>query len=84
MASRLGEYVRTLRHTGELTTRELAHAAECSQSFIVLIEKGERFPNLKRLWEMVDALDGEYAYALYLLCVDSGVPEEVAREATGQ
>ncbi len=84
MANHLGQYLRSLRQTKGLTTRQLGDMAGCSHSFITLLEAGERFPSLDRLWRIVKALDGDYSQAVSFLSLDSGVPEEIAREMAAQ
>lgn len=84
MSSYLGEYLRSLRNEKGLTTREVGEIAECSHTFVIRIERGERFPSIQRLWRMTSGLGGDFGRALFFLCLDSGVPEDVAREATGQ
>lgn len=82
LANALGNYLRNLRKSKGLTTRQLADMAGCDHSFVARLETGDRSPKLDLLWQLIELLDGHYGYALYLLCLDSGVPEEVAREAT--
>jgi len=84
MKKRLGEYLRGLRQRKNLSTRQLAAQAGCSASFITRLESGERGTSLHRLWELVNALDGDFLYALAALCVDEGVPEEVAASVAGK
>ncbi len=84
MKRHLGEYLRGLRQRKNLSTRQLAAQAGCSASFITRLESGERGTSLHRLWELVNALDGDFLYALAALCVDEGVPEEVAASVAGK
>lgn len=84
MTSHLGDYVRELRHERRLTTRQLGTAAACSASFIARLEVGKRYPNLDTLWRIIEALEGDFGKALFLLCLDAGVPEDVAHRATTQ
>lgn len=79
MSNRLGEYLRSLRQAKGLTTRQLSQVAQCSHSFITLIETGERAPSLGRLWQLVQVLDGDLNEAIFYLCLDVGIPEDVAR-----
>jgi transcriptional regulator with XRE-family HTH domain len=79
MSKHLGEYLRDLRHTKGLTTRQLAGSAGCSHAFVTLLESGQRFPSLDRLWRIVGALDGDLGTAFFLLCLDAGIPGEAAR-----
>jgi transcriptional regulator with XRE-family HTH domain len=79
MPTHLGAYLRELRQTRKWSTRWTAAELGCSHSYITLVELGERVPDLKRLWHMVDKLAGDYGSALFFLCVDSGVPEEAVR-----
>jgi transcriptional regulator with XRE-family HTH domain len=83
-SNHLGQYLRDLRQTKGLTTRQLGSITECNQSFITRLESGKRFTTLDRLWRIIDKLEGDFGHALYLLCLDAGVPAEVARKATGQ
>ena len=82
MGRRLGEYLRDLRHAKGLTTRQLGSMADCNCSFVTRLETGERSPGLNLLWRIVKALGGDFGQGLYLLCLDSEVPEDVARDAT--
>ena len=82
MANLLGRYLRDLRHGKGLSTRQLGSRAECNFSSISRLETGQRNPRLGLLWRIIEALDGDFGQALFLLCLDSGVPEEVARDAT--
>lgn len=82
MANRLGEYLQNLRHTKGLTTRKLGNLANYNHSFISRLESGERFPSLDRLWRLIEVLEGDFGQALFLLCLDSGVPERIVRKAT--
>lgn len=76
MAQQLGDYLRTLREIRGYTTRQLATRAGCSKSLIASVENGERFPSLARLWEITLALEGEFGQALFLLCIDAGIPAD--------
>lgn len=82
MTNHLGQYLRDLRQTKGLSLRQLSHITGCNHAFIGRLETGERFSSLDKLWQLVKALDGHFGHALYLLCLDAKVPEEVAREAT--
>ncbi len=82
MTNLLGEYLRGLRHAKAVTTRQLGGMAKCDCSGISRMEIGQRTPRLNLLWRIIEALDGDFGQALFLLCLDSGVPEEVARDAT--
>ena len=82
MGNRLGEYLRTLRHRKGLSTRQLATQAKCSASFITLLEQGQRQVRLDRLWQIVEVLEGDFHHALSLLCLDSGIPEEVIQSSS--
>jgi transcriptional regulator with XRE-family HTH domain len=82
MADRLGEYLQNLRHAKGLTTRKLGSLAHCNHSFISRLESGERLPSLDRLWQLIEVLEGDFGQALFLLCLDSGVPEGTAQKAT--
>lgn len=84
MAARLGKYLRDLRKEQGLTTAQVGEIAECDRSFISHIERGSKFPSLLRLWKITEGVEGDFAKALFFLCLDSGVPEDVARQATGQ
>lgn len=80
--SQLGEYLRTLRQARGLTSRQLGQLAGCSHSFITRLETGERLTNLGQLWQIVAKLEGDFGQVLFLLCLDSGVPEEIAHDST--
>ena len=72
----LGEYVRDLRRRKSLSTRQLGARAGCSASFITRLEKGDRYPSLDLLYQIVQALEGDFDYALSLLVFNSGIPED--------
>lgn len=74
----LGEYLQDLRRRTKLTTRQLGALAGCSASFVTRLEKGDRHPSLDILYQIVQALDGDFDYALSLLLFDSGIPEDRA------
>lgn len=80
MSNQLGEYLRQLRQAKGLTTRQLAAISGFNQSTITLLENGQRSASLGRLWRVVKALDGDFRQALYFLCLDADVPEEIAQE----
>lgn len=80
MSNSLGKYLRVLRDNKGLTTRQLSQAAACSHALVTLVEKGDRHPSLDRLWSWVQVLEGDFVRAVYLLCLDTGVPEEIAAE----
>ena len=80
MATQLAEHLRELRKGKNYTTYQLASAAGCSRPLITAIENGRRVPDLRRLWDITQALEGDFSQALYYLCVDAGIPSEaVAR-----
>lgn len=74
--TQLGNYLRGLRKAKGYTTRQLAKVGDCSQSLIVAVENGRRFPGLPRLWALTQVLEGDFSRALFFLCVDVGIPEE--------
>jgi transcriptional regulator with XRE-family HTH domain len=80
MSNSPGEYLRELRDNKGLTTRQLSQAAACSHALVTLVKKGDRHPSLDRLWPWVQVLEGNFVRAVYLLCLDTGVPEEIAAE----
>ena len=84
MSNNLGEYLQTLRLGKGMKTRQLGLAVDCDHSFISRIESGQRFPSLDRLWQLIEALDGDFGRALYLLCVDQNIPEAIAQQSTRQ
>jgi transcriptional regulator with XRE-family HTH domain len=84
MAKRLGQYLRDLRSAKGLTTRQVSSLVDCNYSFIARLELGERSPSLGLLWQVVKVLDGDFGQALFLLCLDSDVPEDVAYGATSR
>lgn len=84
MSSRLGEYIQTLRYGKGLTIRGLGSTIGWNNSSITKLEQGQRVPSLDRLWRIVKELDGDFGQAIFLLCLDSGVPEEDARKATSR
>ncbi len=81
MAKHLGQYLRDLRGAKGLTTRQVGGLVDCNYSFIARLELGERSPSLGLLWQVVKALDGDFGQALFLLCLDAGVPGDVAQDA---
>lgn len=80
MSNQLGEYLKELRRAKGLTTRQVAAISGFNQSTITLLENGQRSASLGRLWWLVKAVDGDFRQALYFLCLDAGVPNEVAQE----
>lgn len=76
MATQLAAYLRELRENKGYSTRQLAAVAKCSQGLITAIENGGRSPSLLRLWDITQALEGDFNRALYYLCVDIGIPAE--------
>lgn len=80
MVTQLGEYLRGLRMTKGLTTRQVASMADCSQALITYVENGSRSPSVTRLWEIIQVLGGDYRQAIFFLLVDAGIPEEAARD----
>ena len=78
--NRLGTYLRSLREAKGLTLRELSFQVGYTDSFINRLETGKRGTSLKRLWELVKALDGDFFYALAALCADEGLPEEIVEQ----
>jgi transcriptional regulator with XRE-family HTH domain len=62
------------------STWQLAERGDFSQSLITTIENGKRFPSLPRLWELSQALEGDFSQALFFLCVDLGIPEEAVKK----
>lgn len=76
MGEHVGNYLRELRNNKELSTRELARRAQCSQGLVTNVENGLRLPSMKSLWELVKVLDGDFGQALFFLCLDLGIPEE--------
>ena len=74
--TQLGDYLRRLREDKGYSTRQLAAIADCSRALITAIENGERSPSLRRLWDITQALEGDFSRALYFLCVDAGIPSE--------
>lgn len=80
--NRLGEYLRNLRQAKGWSSRQLGRQVGCSHSFITRLETGERLTHLGQLWQIVEILEGDFGQVLFFLCVDSGVPEEVAHHST--
>jgi transcriptional regulator with XRE-family HTH domain len=72
-------YLRDLREEKEYSTRQLAQLSGCSQSLIAAIENDRRLPGMKRLWQLVRVLDGDFGRALFYLCLDLGIPESEIR-----
>lgn len=81
MSTQIGAYVRAVRSDASLTTRKLSASVDCSHAHITMIETGKRLPSLRLLWQIVDVAGGDFGHGLYLLCLDSGVPEEAVRDA---
>ena len=82
-ATQLGDYLRELRKGKGYNIRELGERVGCSHGLITAIENGRRSPSLRRLWDITQALEGDFSQALYYLCVDAGIPPEaVARLMT--
>ena len=79
-SNRLGEYLRHLREKKNLTLRALSIQVGYTDAYINRLELGKRGTSLRRLWELVDALDGDFLYALAALCADEGVPEEIVEQ----
>ena len=75
--SLVGEYLKELRSRRGMTTRQLGEAVGCSGSHITFLEKGRRRVSLRLLPRIVEALQGDFLYALGLYCLDQGVPEEM-------
>ncbi|RLF37748.1 MAG: hypothetical protein DRN21_06040 [Thermoplasmata archaeon] len=73
----VGEYLKSLRREHGLTTRHVGLKAGCTDATVSRIEQGKRKPSLQLLWRLVEALDGDYTYALSLLARDGGVPEAI-------
>ena len=74
-SNRLGQYLRELREEKGLSCaalgRELGFAS--GRSYISMLETGARYPNLKLLKRITDALGGDFRYALELLLQDLGL-----------
>ncbi len=82
--NRLGSYLRSLREAKGLTLRELSFRVGYTDSFINRLETGKRSTSIQRLWELINALDGDFCHALAALCADEGLPEDiVAQIASG-
>lgn len=77
-----GNYLRELRESRGLTTRDLGQMAGYSGSYISQMETGERRLSIERMWFFVQMLDGNIADALNHLARDAGVPEEALNAAT--
>jgi transcriptional regulator with XRE-family HTH domain len=83
-SNRLGEYLRYLRTRKGLTLRELSIQVGYTDAYINRLELGKRSTGLRRLWELVNTLDGDYIYALAALCADEGVPEEIVEQISSR
>jgi transcriptional regulator with XRE-family HTH domain len=56
LAREIGERIRTLRLSRNLTQEQLAESADISVSFLSMIERGERTPHLVTLQALATAL----------------------------
>lgn len=80
MKTQLGDYLRGLRETKRYTIRQLGDLAGCTHGLITAIENGRRSPSLRRLWDITQALDGDFSRSLYYLCVDADIPPEAVEK----
>ena len=77
MSNHLGQYLRELRTRRGMTARQVSLKAGCTDATVSRIEQGKRKPSLHLLWRLVEALEGDYAYAVSLLALDEDVPEAI-------
>ena len=76
MGVRLGEYLKELRKDRGLGISQVARKAGCTRSYLYLVERGKRDVSLRTLYCLVNAIGGDFNYALQLLALDAGVPPE--------
>ncbi len=76
MGKQLGTYIKELRVQRKTSIRELGSRIGLSHSYLSLIENGQREVSIYTLYPLVQALEGDFAYALRLLVTDAGLPEE--------
>jgi transcriptional regulator with XRE-family HTH domain len=76
MATRVGNYIHILRQEQNISMRELARQTGLSPGYLSMIERGHREMPVQTLYSMVEALNGDFVFALRQMAMDAGVPEE--------
>lgn len=76
MGKRVGAYLHARRTEQGYSIRRLGKQLGISPAFISLIERGRRETSISVLYTLTHKLGGNFTEALFLLALDSGVPEE--------